>query len=266
MSSTQTGDILIIGGSSGIGEATARAYAEQGRRVWVAGTDFSRAETLAKEIGAIAAQVDITDEASVNDLRARLKVEAPDLASIVVTAGILGSLKAPQDTEIDDFNRVMDVNVKGSYLCCRELIPLLAEKGGGTVVLFSSGAGMISTPYHGYGPSKAAVILMAQNMASEWGRSGVRVNCITPGSVDTPMSRANWASGGPRKPSTIGQHTALGRIIQPEEVASVVEFLCGDASSAITGANIVIDAGSYVGRTWAGFGGVRPPYSERSQK
>ncbi len=115
---------------------------------------------------------------------------------------------------------------------------------------------MRSTPLHAYGPLKAAVIRLTENLAAEWGRSGVRVNCLSPGSVLTPaMQQA--IDTGQRDRTRIEQSAATGRIVLPEEVAKVAAFLLSDDASAITGVNLPVDHGWLVANSWASFGGLR---------
>lgn len=258
MHSNEDGDVLVVGGASGIGLATSVLFAKEGHKVWIADIDFEAAKRQAEQMEARAIPVDITDIDSVKAMCQGLAREAPKLRSVVIAAGIVGSRKSPHQTPVEDFRRVVDTNLTGPYLCCRELIPLLVRNGGGAVVLFASNGGMMSTPYHAYGPAKSAVINMSMNLAVEWGRSGVRVNCISPGSVDTPMLRANLRAGGGRTLESMVKPTALGRLIFPDEVARVARFLCSSDASAITGANMLVDAGSFAGLSWSGFGGVPP--------
>jgi NAD(P)-dependent dehydrogenase (short-subunit alcohol dehydrogenase family) len=131
----------------------------------------------------------------------------------------------------------------------------MGANGGGSIVNIASIAAIASMPVHAYGTSKAAVVALTRNLAGEWGRAGVRVNVVSPGSTLVPRVEARIQSG--RYAADPGEFTALGRMVRPNEVAEAIEFLASDRASAITGVNLVVDAGWDVASTWAQFGGVR---------
>jgi NAD(P)-dependent dehydrogenase (short-subunit alcohol dehydrogenase family) len=133
---------------------------------------------------------------------------------------------------------------------------------GGSIVNIGSIAAIASMPVHAYGTTKAAVVALTRNLAGEWGRAGVRVNAVSPGSTLVPRVEERIRSG--RYAGDPGAFTALGRMVLPGEVAETIEFLASDRASAITGVNLVVDAGWDVAQTWAQHGGVRkaPPRAQ----
>jgi len=137
----------------------------------------------------------------------------------------------------------------------------MAERGRGSIVNIASIAAIASMPVHAYGTSKAAVVALTKNLAGEWGRSGVRVNVVSPGSTLVPRVVERIKSG--RYAAHPGDFTALGRAVEPNEIAEAIEFLASQRASAITGVNLVVDAGWHVATTWAQHGGIRPPVTRR---
>ena len=131
----------------------------------------------------------------------------------------------------------------------------MAQRGHGSIVNIASIAAIASMPVHAYGTSKAAVVALTRNLAGEWGRAGVRVNAVSPGSTLVPRVEERLKSG--RYAADPGEFTALGRIARPNEVAEAIEFLASDRASAITGVNLVVDCGWDVAGSWAQYGGVR---------
>ena len=132
----------------------------------------------------------------------------------------------------------------------------MARRGGGSIVNIASIAGSRSGPLHAYGPAKAAVISLTECLAAEWGRSGVRVNAVSPGFTLTPAVMKSFELGVLDK-NAIEQSTALGRLINVEEIAAAVGFLASPSGSAITGVNLPVDAGFLVATSWQAYGGIR---------
>jgi len=127
----------------------------------------------------------------------------------------------------------------------------------GAIVTVASVTALMSTPLHAYGPGKAAIASLTQTLATEWGRSGIRVNAISPGATRTP-ALAVAAARGERDVTALIETSALGRLVEPEEIAESVAFLVSSRASAITGINLVVDAGWVATGTWHTYGGVRP--------
>jgi NAD(P)-dependent dehydrogenase (short-subunit alcohol dehydrogenase family) len=160
------------------------------------------------------------------------------------------------------WDRVMAVNAKGVFLCAQTFGAAMARAGRGSIVNIASIGGMMNGPLHAYGPAKAGVIMMTGNLAGEWGRSGVRVNSVSPGHTLTPFIRDKIEAGA-RDPFPLEDFTALGRMVDPAEVASTVLFLVSDMASAITGVNLAVDCGASVTGGWRPYGWV-PAARERT--
>ena len=162
----------------------------------------------------------------------------------------------PAELPLEVWERTVHVNLTGTYYANRAFGTRMARQGRGSIVNIASIAAIGSVPVHAYASSKAGVVSLTQNLAGEWGRAGVRVNCVSPGSTLVPRVVERIRSG--RYAADPAEFTALGRIVQPREVAESIEFLASDRASAITGVNLVVDAGWHVAGSWAQYGGVRP--------
>ncbi len=245
--------VVVTGGGGGIGAACARAMARQGWRVVVCDIDAARAEQIAREVGGLGRELDIADADAVEEMAASLDGEVGPCSGLIACAAHLENPHRPEDQSLDEWRRIIDVNVSGSFHTCRAFGSRMA--GGGAIVTIASITALGSSPLVAYGPSKAAIITMTQNLAVAWGRRQVRVNCVAPGPTLTPAVAASHARGE-RDPATMIRQTALGRLVQPEEVASAVSFLMSDAASAITGVVLPVDAGVAVTGIWSLYGGV----------
>jgi NAD(P)-dependent dehydrogenase (short-subunit alcohol dehydrogenase family) len=131
----------------------------------------------------------------------------------------------------------------------------MTRRGRGSIVNIASIAGSMPGPLHAYGPAKAGVVMMTANLAGEWGRSGVRINCLSPGHTLTKFIREKIEAGA-RDATPLEDFTALGRMVLPEEIANAVLFLASDMSSAVTGVNLLVDCGATVTGGWRPYGWV----------
>ncbi len=247
---------VVTGGASGIGRATALALKQDGYMIWVADVNLEGAKSVAGEVEGEAFYLDVSDEISIQDLVGTV-ISGNNVPHVLVNcAGIIQAAVSPADLPQDDWDRVTNIDWRGTYICCREFGTKMAEAGRGSIVSIASIAGMRSVPLHAYGPAKAAVVAMTQNMASEWGRSGVRVNAVSPGfTLSPPIIEA--IKSGARSEAALASQSAMGRLVTPEEVANTIAFLCSDKASAITGVNLPVDAGWLVAGSWETYGGVR---------
>jgi NAD(P)-dependent dehydrogenase (short-subunit alcohol dehydrogenase family) len=230
---------------------------ERGWRVAIGDKDAEAAQRLAAEIGGHAYATDVSTMAAMEQLAARIESEIGPVSALVVSSGTFQENVPVAKTPLGDWERIMLVNLDGTYFANRAFGTRMAARGVGSIVNIASLCGIASTPLHAYGPSKAAIINLTQCLAGEWGRAGVRVNSVSPGSTLVPRVIAHQKAGD-RYASDPGTHMALGRCIEPIEIAEGIEFLASDRASAITGINLLIDAGWLVASTWALYGGVRP--------
>ena len=252
-----TGDLaVIIGGGNGIGEATARLMAGRGWRVVAADQDAAAAERVASAIGGTAVTLDIADAGAVDAACAAIEGAHGPVAALVVAAAVFQDVLPPDRLPLEVWERTVQINLTGTYHANRAFGTRMAGHGRGSIVNIASIAAIGSVPVHAYASSKAAVVSLTRGLAGEWGRAGVRVNAVSPGSTLVPRVAERIRSG--RYAADPGTFTALGRIVEAEEVAESIEFLASARASAITGVNLVVDAGWHVAATWAQYGGVRP--------
>jgi 3-oxoacyl-[acyl-carrier protein] reductase len=227
---------LVTGGSRGIGAACAEALREDGREVYI-GYNGSRAaaEALADRIGARAVRADMRDTREVDAMFAR--VQGADI--LVCAAGVAATGLITDLTE-EQWIGLLDVNIGGVVRCCRAAIPHMLRAKSGCIITMSSVWGVVGASCEAvYSASKAAVVGLTKSLAKELGPSGIRVNCVAPGVIDTGMN----ASLTDSEFSALRQATPLGRIGDPCEVAELVRFLASDAARFITGQVIGADGG-----------------------
>ncbi len=247
---------LVTGGASGIGLACAELLAARGARIVLADLDEAHARRAAAALDAHPLGFDVADRAAVAAAHAQLAAAGIEIDLLVNSAGIVQSPEPPERLATDDFRRVVAIDFEGTYHCCAEFGSAMARRGRGAIVNIASVAGMRSMPLHAYSPAKAAVISLTECLAAEWGRSGVRVNCVSPGYTVTAALQRQ-IDLGLRDPARLKQHSALGVLIAPADIARVIAFLLSDEAAVITGANLAADAGWLVAGSWATFGGVR---------
>ena len=237
--------ILVTGGGRGIGRAIALAFAESGARVAIASRTRAELDEAAAAIGArggvaVALPMDVTDELSVDEAFVALR-KATDRVDVLVNNAGVGGGRPLHKTDTASWRRVIDTNVWGTFLVTRQAVPMLAD--GGRVINISSVLGRFGVPgYTAYCASKHAVIGFTRALALELADRAITVNAICPGWVDTDMAAAGMRNGAAAMGITYEafRAQALGRvpiqrIIQPEEVATLVSFLASPQASAITG-------------------------------
>jgi 2-keto-3-deoxy-L-fuconate dehydrogenase len=240
---------LVTGGASGIGEATVKELVRAGAFVWIADLNLPAAEALANSLGAstCALQLDVTSSASIDAAASRLT----RLDILVNNAGI-GHVGSIETTEPEDFDRLINVNVRAVYLVTRAFLPLLLAANSdhpavGTIVNIASVSGLVGIKQRfAYCTSKGAVIAMTRQLAVEYSRT-LRVNAICPGTVQTPFVEGYLEKfHKDNKEETRAELRArqpIGRLGQPEEIASMVRYLASDEAAFITGSLFTIDGG-----------------------
>jgi dihydroanticapsin dehydrogenase len=241
---------LITGGAGAIGRATAARCAEAGARVVIGDLDGDRVERAVADLRAIGTnvtgvRVDVSDEASVRAMVDGVVAGHGRIDVLFTSAGVLVS-GSVLDTTLADWQRTLAVNVTGTFLCAKYVVPVMIGGGGGSIVLMSSTAGLVAEPdIAAYCASKGAVLMLGRQMAVDFARQGVRVNVICPGWIDTPFNDpAIERSGGQSELAPfIDAMVPLGRQGRPDEVADVVVFLASNASRLMTGSVVVADGG-----------------------
>jgi NAD(P)-dependent dehydrogenase (short-subunit alcohol dehydrogenase family) len=243
---------LVTGAAAGIGRAAALKFAEEGAKVFVSDVNSDGGnETVAliKQKGGDAAygSADVTRAADVEALVEKVVAAYDRLDCACNNAGVEGKLALIAEQSEADFEKVMSVNAKGTFLCLKYEIAYMIRNGGGAIVNLASVAGLIGFPGLGaYVASKHAINGLTKNAALEYSKMGVRVNSICPGGIETRMldSLVTQASNG-----RVGTHEMMdplhpiGRIGTPEEVAELIVWLCSAHASFLTGANISVDGG-----------------------
>lgn len=250
---------VVIGGGNGIGASCCKVMAREGWKVVVVDLDQNAADQVAREIGGHAYTLDISDLSAVEALAVQIEQEHGRIHGLVTAAAHFQQLYAPDEFPMDLWRRIVTVNQEGTFNANRVFAARMARAGGGSIVNVASIVGHASSPQHAYGPTKAAVLSMTKNFAAQYGKSGVRVNSVSPGSV--LVSRVLARPPG-RYAVDIDAQLALGRRIQPDEVGEGVEFLLSDRASAITGIDLMIDAGWEVASSWQFYGGIPGPVEQ----
>lgn len=234
--------VLITGGSRGIGAATVHRFYREGYQVaFCYHKNFEAAKALALQLpGVLAIQADVANEAAVNSLFDQVLSSFGGLEALVCNAGIALPSSLIMQTDLKDFERVMAVNVTGTFLCCRRAADVMVKAHGGSIVTLSSMWGRTGGSCEtAYSASKGAVISFSKALAKELGPSGVRVNCLCPGVIDTDMNQ----NLQPEACAALAEETPLMRLGTPEEIAAALYFLCGTDASFITGQILGVDGG-----------------------
>ena len=247
---------VVTGGASGIGAACARVLARWGCRVVVADVQLDAARHVAAAVSGVAERMDVASEASVEESAVRIEAQIGAVGVLVNSAGVLQRPLPPEELDLRTWDEVLSVDLRGTYVASVAFGSRMARRGRGAIVNIASVVGLRAAPLHAYAPAKAAVLSMTECLAAEWGRSGVRVNSVSPGYTRTPALQAA-IDRGQRDGALLAGSAALGRIVDPDEVANAVAFLASEDAAAITGANLPVDAGWLVATSWGTYGGLR---------
>ena len=220
---------VVTGGGSGIGRAVAQRLAAGGAEVVVA----NRSETSGRWI-----RTDVADEASV---RALFEAVGPELHILVNCAGVLATTERTPDIALEDWEQAFAVNARGTFLCCKHALPRMRR--GAAIVNVASVAGMVGVRNRAaYGASKGAVIAFTRALAIDHVEDGVRVNCVCPGTIDSPWIDRVVDELGESRDALVARQP-LGRLGTPEEVAEAVAYLASDRAAFATGSQLVVDGG-----------------------
>ncbi|MBT51941.1 MAG: short-chain dehydrogenase [Mameliella sp.] len=258
MNDTDKPVAVVTGGAGGIGQIICSTLAQEGWRVVVADIDIDKARTVAEACGGVAQALDILDPDNVEAAAETIEREVGPVRTVVHSAATFQALKPAEETDIADWDRIVALVHRGTYLVSVAFAKRMAARGGGSFVALSSWNGVRSARMLAYCSSKAAVNLLVEGMAMEWGRSGVRFNAVSPGVVMTERVAERIRTGARYTTNPI-EMTALGRLVTSEEVANAVSFLASDKASGITGANLLVDTGTTISQAWSLFGGIPGP-------
>ncbi|RCJ18579.1 short-chain dehydrogenase [Nostoc minutum NIES-26] len=249
--------ILITGGNSGIGKATALAFAEEGAKVAIAGRRIKEGEetvNLIEKAGSssIFIPTDITQETEVKNLINQTVKTFGRLDYAFNNAGTPGILKVNIDESEENWNQIINTNLKGVWLCMKYQIPEMCKNGGGAIVNNASIRGLIaanSTNYqenkpqhniHFYCTSKHAVLGLTKSLAVQYAKDGIRINAVCPGTIITPMVMSALSE---ETINNYGNQYPIKRLGTPEEIAQAVLWLCSDSSNFVIGHSLVLDGG-----------------------
>jgi len=249
-----TGKVALITGSSrGIGRAIAVAMAEHGAKVVVSSRKQDACETVADEIKATGGEAmvvpcNVSHRDQLQNLVDTTLSAWGRIDCLVCNAAVNPYYGPLAEIPESAYDKIMDTNVKSNLWLCNMVLPQMAEREDGTVIIVSSVAAFIGSRSLGaYGLSKAADVALARNLAVEWGRKNIRANTLNPAIIRTDFARALWEN--PKIYEAATRSYALGRIGEPEEVAGAAVFLASKAGSFITGQTIIIDGGFTI---WGG--------------
>jgi NAD(P)-dependent dehydrogenase (short-subunit alcohol dehydrogenase family) len=245
---------LITGAASGIGRAAALLFAREGAAVAIADVNHQDGKAVADEIvqnggHAFVEPTDVTQAADCQRVVERTIREFGGIHILFNNVGIIRRASVPELSE-EDWDRVIAVNVKSIFLMSRQVIPIMAKAGGGSIINTASGWGLAGGPRAAaYCASKGAVVLLTKAMAIDHGPQKIRVNCICPGDTDTGMLRSEAQQLGEQENRFLAESARrpLGRIGKPEEIAQAALYLASDASSFVTGTALVVDGGGLAG-------------------
>jgi NAD(P)-dependent dehydrogenase (short-subunit alcohol dehydrogenase family) len=249
--------VLITGGGGALGRASALRFAEEGASVVIADLDEGRGRAVAAEVGSrsIAVRADVTQPEDCTAMVKAAQDRFGKLDVVFANAGVGGDKAEFLDMPIEEWDRVMGVNIRGLALTCKAAAPALIDADGGSIVLMgSSTGGWDSILGSGaYMTSKEAVKAMARNLALELARYRIRVNAVCPGIIETPLSfrqAANDPAAWKQFFARFAERIPLRRVGQPDDVAATVAFLASDDARHITGASLLIDGGQTL-QSWS---------------
>jgi len=238
---------IVTGAGAGIGRAIALRFAAEGARVMVADLDADAAEAVARDLGppAFSHEVDVSSEDSAAAMIARASEEWGGLDVLVNNAGI-GIAATTPDTDAADWRRVLDVCLTGTFFSMKHAIPVIRDSGGGAIINMSSVAALVGVSDRAaYCAAKGGILALTRAAAIDHVSEGVRVNCIAPGTVDTPWVQritSGYDDPGAAR-SAMEERQPHGRLVSPEEIAAMAAYLASDEAASVIGAAMVVDGG-----------------------
>lgn len=239
---------LVTGAGGGIGQGIARRFAAEGAKVGVLDVHAAGVQQTMDQLhdeNAIPLVCDLRDPNQVRDAVAQLRTAFGPINVVVNNAAVMPAGRL-HETALDDWDRVFDVNVRGAYLVCREVIPDMIANGGGSIIHMASITGVLGLPgIAAYSATKGALIALTQAMSTDYAPLGIRVNAVSPGTIDSPMLHdflAQQRDPAARRAEFDAMHP-IGRVGTIDEVANVFVFLASDEASFVTGANYRVDGG-----------------------
>jgi NAD(P)-dependent dehydrogenase (short-subunit alcohol dehydrogenase family) len=240
---------LVTGAASGLGLATARAFAESGASVVLADYNRKAVHAAAEDLAAqghktLAVHCDVSDDAQVEAMVAQTVETFGRLDAAYNNAGVQNILADTADSTREDYDRVMGINLRGVWSCMKFELQQMRRQGSGSIVNCSSLGGLVGGAERGiYHAAKHGVLGFTKSAALEYASRGIRINAVCPGMIDTPMSDQMKAAGQTEALEAMLKTVPIGRIGRPEEIASVVLWLCSPGASLVIGQAIAVDGG-----------------------
>ena len=240
---------LVTGAASGIGLATAKAFAQSGASVALADWNEKAVRSAAEELAGqghktLAIRCDVADDAQVEAMVDQTVAAFGRLDAAYNNAGVQNELAEAADQTREDFDRVVGINLRGVWSCMKFELRQMRKQGSGTIVNCSSLGGLVGGPERGiYHAAKHGVLGFTKSAALEYAARGIRINAICPGLIQTPMSDQMVAAGQGEALKEMEKSIPMGRVGRPEEIANAVLWLCSDAASYVTGQSISVDGG-----------------------
>lgn len=244
---------LVTGGGQGIGRAICLALAQKGVKIAVNDIEERAAQSVVREIReqggtAMSSLADISSEDEIKSMISRVIDEWGNVDYLINNAGISDQLVPVIEQDTGKWQRLIDIHLKGGYICSKEIAKYMLKSKFGRIVNISSIAGLNGFPRRtAYGPAKSAIIMLTKVLALEWAAENINVNAVAPGFIRTEMVD-NFVRQGKMDEKAISERIPMKRLGTPEEIARIVLFLCSDAASYITGQTIVVDGG------WTAYG------------
>ncbi len=236
---------IVTGGGSGFGAGIVRKFAAEGARVIVADINEQAAHEVADEVGGIPCTVDVSDDASVAEMKRASDAAFGDAPDILVNNAGVTHLPMPlEEVSPADFDRVLNVNVRSVYLTARHFVPAMKARKGGAILNIASTAGVSPRPrLNWYNASKGWMITATKTMAVELAPFGIRVNALNPVAGETPLLKSFMGEDTPEMRAKFLATIPLGRFSTPEDMGNAACFLCSDEAGMITGVALEVDGG-----------------------
>lgn len=240
---------VVTGGASGMGEATCHELGRRGHKVAVLDVNGDAAQRVAEDlrgagVTALGVAVDVSDRRAVDDAFAKVRTELGQVHILVTSAGVVDFAPFTEITE-QAWQRLIDVNLTGTFHCCQVAIPDMLEAGWGRIVMISSSSAQRGSPKMAhYAASKGALISLTKSLAREYGPTGITVNNIPPSGIETPMQQQSQAAGLLPPNEQMAAGIPVGHLGTGDDIAAAVGFLCSEEAGFITGQVLGVNGGS----------------------
>lgn len=245
-----TGRVAVVtGGASGMGEATCHELGRRGHKVAVLDLNGEAAQRVCDElrtdgVTALAAEVDVTDRPAVEEAFAKVRSELGPVGILVTSAGLV-DFSAFGEITVESWQRIIDVNLTGTFHCCQVALPDMVAAGWGRIVMISSSSAQRGSPGMAhYAAAKGAVITLTKSLAHEYASAGITVNNIPPSGIETPMQHQSQAAGHLPSSEKMAQNIPLGHLGSGADIAAAVGFLCSEEAGFITGQVLGVNGGA----------------------